>query len=110
MDTKTPSVGSHSPWGGIDYVTEHHDGVCFVSTPSHGGVFVPEKVRRLLPEKFRGQAWYEEDCEWAIPAYFLAGFFVGGPNFGDDIEDVRAEARGVLERWYPEVLAEEVGV
>lgn len=63
-----------TPWGIAEYTkafpvpgTDHI--VIFVSTPSHGGFFVPDALLHRIPEKEQefakiwagGKNWYEED-------------------------------------------------
>lgn len=65
----------NTPWGYADQVDEIGDkGILFVSTPSHGGLFVPDELITQMPAELRGSNsysgkgnWFEEDCEWAIP-------------------------------------------
>jgi len=59
-----------SPWGAVQTATEYDGGICFVSTPGHGGFFVPDELLAGIPEKEQQYAehwsgsknWYEEDC------------------------------------------------
>lgn len=65
----------NTPWGYADQVDPVGDkGILWTSTPSHGGLFVPDELMRQLPAELRGSNgysgkgnWFEEDCEWAIP-------------------------------------------
>lgn len=63
----------HTPWGQADQETAYGpDGIVFVSTPSHGGFYVPREVVATMPaalyaiNPFAGEGWYEEDCDAAI--------------------------------------------
>ena len=69
---RAPSEGSQSPWGVVDAATPHRSGAVFVSTPSHGGFWVPPALRSLIP----GQscAWFEEDCAAHLVPAHLPGF------------------------------------
>ena len=61
--------GKSSPWGIIDHCRELAEGVHFVGTPGHGGIKLDRKRNALVPTDCRrAGGWYEEDCEWAIPA------------------------------------------
>jgi hypothetical protein len=64
----------HSPWGTVEYqkvlkTVNGHD-IIFVSTPSHGGAYVPNELLGFIPFKEQQEAarwsrsvnWYEEDC------------------------------------------------
>ena len=76
-------TGSWSPWGTIDSVTPvGNEGAAFVTTPGHGGMYLPFLLARQMPahlvhEAFRGpDSWWEEDPAPAGPRY--AG---GSPSF-----------------------------
>lgn len=61
VDGDPPSV---SPWGPVEWVDHHGNGVFEVSTPSHGGVFLPPDVNGGIPDGLRNETgWYEEDDE-----------------------------------------------
>jgi hypothetical protein len=67
---------THSPWGAVDYGERVCEGVFFVSTPSHGGFKLEAKHNVLIPVAFRRQGgWYEEDCDAAIPTFFMPLLF-----------------------------------
>ena len=62
----------HSPWGAVQHGERLVDGVFFVSTAGHGGIKLSQARNALIPDVFRREGgWYEEDCDWAIPMYFL---------------------------------------
>lgn len=93
----------HSPWGTVQTVEKPRlaDGsalVQFVSTPSHGGYYVNEAARRMMPYEvahegtFAGEGWYEEDCDWALVA-------VGLPHLFNDYE-VRSAVRAIQKNDY----------
>ena len=45
-------------------------GAWTLSTAGHGGIKLNRKRNALVPADARAKGgWYEEDCEWAIPAY-----------------------------------------
>lgn len=72
-----PRVGSASPWGPIQIVEELAPGVWSVATAGHGGLKLsPERVKRLpdicRATGYSGGGWFEEDCDWAIPALQFA--------------------------------------
>lgn len=66
----------HTPWGHADQYENLGQGIMSVSTPSHGGIFVPECMLHCIPADFRhwaeswsgSEQWYEEDCCWAAVA------------------------------------------
>lgn len=64
-----------TPWGDSQHIDRIGDkGILFVSTAGHGGIYLPESLRQVLPTELAGENtysrsrnWYEEDVEWAIP-------------------------------------------
>ena len=70
LNLATPRL--NTPWGVADDVTTLAPGICFVSTPSHGGFWLSPERRAEMPEPYRsiktfaGGNWYEEDCDCAL--------------------------------------------
>ena len=63
-----PQEGQYSPWGSIDNVDLLADGIVFVHTPSHGGIWLSDaRLAQMPPEERSSDGWYEEDCEAAFP-------------------------------------------
>jgi hypothetical protein len=72
-----------TPWGIAQSRTDVGDGILCVSTASHGGYFVPDRLLGRIPAE--GQAfaarwsgspnWFEEDCAWAYVALAFPEFF-----------------------------------
>lgn len=70
-----------SIWGRVQDGVKYTDGVYWLSTAGHGGFKLDAKHNALIPAAFRDPAtrfggqraagWYEEDCDWAIPVWFL---------------------------------------
>ena len=66
-------VGMYTPWGTASSITDIGSGIKHVTTPSHGGYFVPNAKLASIPEEHQAVAaswsgsrnWYEEDCCWA---------------------------------------------
>jgi len=71
-----PRFTRNTPWGYADQCAHIGDGIYSVSTPSHGGYFVPDDLLHRIPseqqawaERWSGSRnWYEEDCCWAAVA------------------------------------------
>lgn len=69
---------SDTPWGPSQGWEQIADGIWTTSTASHGGVWLAQWRRQTVQDKLpawfaarrpdRGSAWYEEDCEWSVPA------------------------------------------
>ena len=76
-----------TPWGQADQVEPvtlngNESGMLYVSTPSHGGIFVPNKFLERMPEALRGSNsysgcgnWFEEDVEWSLPVLAFPEYF-----------------------------------
>lgn len=101
-----------TPWGKADGQTRYAEGITFYETPSHGGFHLSrERIDQVHPA-LRGlsnypDAWYEEDCAYAVIPYTFPEAFLGrvGSEADETIESIKSWARGILERWYPEELA-----
>ena len=73
----------NTPWGKSDHREVLPNGIVSVSTPSHGGYFVPAALNAQIPEYWQqatwggqgARGWYEEDCDWAIVCLFFAEHF-----------------------------------
>jgi len=99
--------GDRSPWGKIQDAKELAQGVWFVSTASHGGIKLDRGRNGKIPALARTAAgWYEEDCDWAIPAYVF-----------DDIcksfhhgADGKIAIRGTLQRWQSADVLKALGI
>lgn len=73
-------TGMRSPWGSVQYAEMLTPFLGSVSTAGHGGLKVSPEYNKKIPPIFRKQGgWYEEDCAWAIPMFFL-------------MEDIREQA------------------
>lgn len=82
----------HSPWGEVQRCETIAPGIHFVETAGHGGISLSAAWNREIPEPFRDKGgWYEEDCDAAIPSFFLPDHFS---------EVTRERARRSLRRWH----------
>jgi hypothetical protein len=87
-----PTIKS-SPWGAVQHQTNFAPGVDQVSTAGHGGIKLDRKQNARIPDLFRlADGWYEEDCDAAIPIYFLAA-----PDF---TAERKAAAEKSLKTWH----------
>lgn len=69
-----------TPWGPSQTVTQLAPGVTAVTTASHGGILVTGDAADRIPPEVRARAWaghpwYEEDCDWAIVAWYCPEAF-----------------------------------
>lgn len=70
-----------SPWGEVQNARDLGNGLFFVSTSSHGGLYVPDAMVASMPAALRcnrysgnGQ-WFEEDMEWALAVVWRPELF-----------------------------------
>jgi len=94
-----PMRGDVSPWGTIQDVTEAAVGVVFVMTAGRGGYWLsPARVAGMASSLkvnssfYKGDGWFEEDCEWARVCLAYPGIF---PTFAGKV------AIATLDRTYP---------
>jgi hypothetical protein len=101
-----PTIGSQTPWGRAQTAREFpgSNGCVIVSTASHGGLWVPPELRPRMPEGWRTRAWFEEDCEIAIPIYFLD--VPPTPHYPNGPEHWTDDLLVSLQQWHPEVLTQ----
>lgn len=65
-----------SPWGRPDSQENIADGIAFISTPSHGGLWLSKKIYEALPKALQcnpygGSTFFEEDLEAMIIFYYF---------------------------------------
>ena len=78
-------TGMSSPWGTIQDVEVIADGIVYVSTASHGGIWVAPELLHCIKKEMQDYAaywsgssqWFEEDCAAqcvvvSFPEYFPA--------------------------------------
>ena len=76
-------VGKSSPWGTVQDSEQIAEGIVFVSTASHGGIWVARELLPRISEEMKDYAeywsgssqWFEEDCAAqcvvvSFPEYF----------------------------------------
>lgn len=100
-----------TPWGKADHQHELADGIVFYGTPGHGGFKIAPELNAQIPAPFRIESgWYEEDVEWAIPAFVFPEPFVVMSS--DDIntpELMKEYAADRLRNWMPDQWEEATG-
>jgi len=91
-----------TPWGPSQDIYHVIDGMVLVSTASHGGVKLDAARNRQMPEYLRRQGgWYEEDCEWCLPAVVFEVEILAGRN-ESFIKAIREGAhRRTMADWFP---------
>lgn len=78
-------IGKSSPWGIVQDEEVIADGIIYVSTASHGGIWVSRELLPRIQKEMRDYAaywsgssqWFEEDCAAqcvvvSFPEYFPA--------------------------------------
>jgi hypothetical protein len=79
----------------------------FVSTASHGGIKVTRALNAQIPEYMRCEGgWYEEDCDWSIPALVFADT-ITSDSLKKSIAD--GSARSTLLSYRPEAFEKFTG-
>ena len=91
--------GKSSPWGKIQDVKELAAGIDCVSTAGHGGIKLDRQRNAKMPEYMRlAGGWYEEDCEWALPALVFPEVFNRAKE--------QSQAKSTLGNYFPKIYAE----
>ena len=95
-----------TPWGVAQNETVLAPGIVSVSTASHGGIWLDKSHRDRLPhtKNFLGtDAWWEEDCDWAIPYYFFSGEICAHGTEHKFPENLAA-ATNIIKYYHPEFM------
>lgn len=96
-------LGSRTPWGTADHVTDIAPGITSVSTPGHGGVKLSPARNAVIPPAYRERSgWYEEDCEANIPVLHFADEFAAQPHMKTTADQLRASADQSIKTWFPD--------
>lgn len=92
----------NTPWGAVQNAQKLAEGIYFLSTASHGGIYLSPDRRLEIGKrsKFLDSAeFWEEDCDWAVPvSFFSKAILDWNPSLSDLIDD----ARGLIQSdpWY----------
>jgi hypothetical protein len=93
----------NTPWGPSQEIEGIIDGIEFVSTAGHGGLKLDPAHNRRMPEYLRRRGgWYEEDCEWCLPAVVFEAELRarGKPPWVKLIED--GDHIETMKDWFPD--------
>jgi hypothetical protein len=102
--------GSRTPWGATDHVEKLADGIYSVSTPGHGGIWLDQERRNMMPPEFvaanfLGTAeWWEEDCDWSLVAITFPEAFARQPWHPENYDPVSA-AVDTAAAWHTDAYA-----
>ncbi len=96
--------GSATPSGSADSVTDLGGGLYLVTTPSHGGIYVPDEQLAKIPTDrvawsrywSGAENWFEEDCAACFVVAAFPGLFA---------PDHVARCREAVETFYPPARA-----
>jgi hypothetical protein len=96
-------IGSRTPWGKADQVTEKAPGIWQVSTPGHGG-YKLDRAHNLQVEAVwrKVGGWYEEDCEWAIVVLTFEQTFREQAPTDHVFRSTLAEAHRAARQYFPD--------
>ncbi len=88
-----------TPWGASQASESLCRGIVNYITARHGGVHLAPTRNIVIPEYMRNaNGWYEEDCEWAIPATIFPEAWV---KHYPDSPDILKTIKDTLRNWYP---------
>jgi hypothetical protein len=91
-------MATSTPWGASQYSNKIVRGIMEYGTAGHGGVHVSPTKNALIPEYMRSaDGWYEEDCDWCIPAIIFKDEYIRVR--GEGIYDIAVKT---LRNWHPE--------
>jgi len=89
-------MATSTPWGRSQYSEKIAVGIMSYSTAGHGGIHLSKKRNAMVPEYMRNiNGWYEEDCEWAIPA------IVFPVEFNTYRAGIETKALDTFRNWFP---------
>lgn len=105
-ETPEPIIreGCVTPWGEAHSVMHLGSGVHMTQTESHGGLFIPSRILKEMPQAVKdcmhqvrttGQYvsnWAEEDCDLAVVMPFIFGHLnpeLLGRCFGQDAKEIQ---------------------
>ena len=70
MNNQRPRINDDSPWGEIQRIQKIDNGIYWIDTPGHGGVWLSPKHIKELPKDYkpftRDSQWAEEDIDAAV--------------------------------------------
>ena len=99
-------------------VTRFAKGINFYSTPGHGGFHLSAKLNKLVPIELRQaswgglglKGWYEEDCDWSIPALIFAAEFAADQRDPERTAECLEAAVDTFRNWKPTMYEQYFGV
>lgn len=100
------NIGDHTPWGAAQTADTIAEGITHVTTASHGGIHLSPDRNALVPDYMKlgtfqrqgAEGWYEEDCDWCIPAIIFENEFRTHAGFSG--RDCIAMARDTFKNWH----------
>ena len=99
-------MATSTPWGQAQQSKKIATGIMQYYTASHGGIHLSPKRNAMVPDYMRmDNGWYEEDCEWAIPAMVFPEAFVAAY----DDASIEVNAHNTLRNWFPSAYEKFLG-
>ena len=96
----------HTPWGAVQQQEKLCEGLYFLSTASHGGIWVAPELRDRVPKCnnfLKSRAFWEEDCDWAIPFVVFADEIKAYKGGNEYFDRSLAAAKATIKHWHKEV-------
>lgn len=98
--TITTTVPKSSPWGAVQGGEVLAQGIVSVYTAGHGGIKLDAVRNAQVPAEARNAGgWYEEDCEWSIPALCFPEAFPDRPGMEKSMAQYAKES---CQNYFPE--------
>ncbi len=99
-------MSTSTPWGAAQYSDSICRGIVQYGTAGHGGVHLSPTRNMVIPEYMRNDnGWYEEDCEWSIPATIFPEAWVSHYD-----ESILKIIKATLLEYYPDMYEQYHGV
>jgi len=92
------NVPVNSPWGKVKFKEQFAQGIWYVSTASHGGIWLSPERRKEMNRKsafLKSYTWWEEDEDCFIPISFFSNNIL---SFSPDKERIVIAAREFLQK------------
>ena len=90
-------MATTTPWGPAQTADKVAPGIMFYTTAGHGGVHLSAGRQAKVPAYMQCEGgWYEEDCDWCIPAIVFADEWNKWSKHADC-----EQAKSTLRNWHP---------
>jgi len=106
-------MATSTPWGASQGSNQIARGIVFYHTARHGGIHLSPTRNEQVPAFMRRtNGWYEEDCEWSIPAIVFMDEFIADATKDEEIsaDEYRSIVENTFKHWYPDEYEEYYGI